>query len=360
MIVTSKISIHTMKSGGNTIHLIDTPGFDDTARSDTETFEEIAFWLTIAHDHDISISGIVYLHRITDLRIQGASLQSLEVFKKMCGVANYHAIVLGTTRWDEILPKQRAKAKARQWELCQKDWFWGDVLQAGGKVVSLENPRAHALEILAHIVNRKQKLTLAFQHQVFREHRQIYQTDAGRVLYEAANEQLEEEESRLEEAKKSLREEIVRCSRQQANQDLAELKAQIETAMEARRRDIVELQEGVDTLQSKWLTKLESGMAQERQELEKLLVTPGMSNAAELSAVSTAGDADTEAGTLRLIQTQRVRRSIPAIVDADVRPSGEVYIARREKQSRKLTALTVLGTALGAGQLLAAVTCTIQ
>lgn len=342
-----------MEWEGHTFHLIDTPGFDDTKRCDTETFEEIAFWLTVAHDHEISISGLIYLHRITDLRIQRAALQSLEIFKKMCGAENYNVIVLGTTRWDEVLPNQRAKAKARQQQLCGKDQFWGDVIQAGGKVVALDNSREDALRILAHIANKNRKITLAFQRQVFKDDLQIFQTDAGRVLYAAVNKQLKESEAGLEEATKSIREEIIRNDRGRAGKRLAELREQRDAWM----REIGELEEGIDALQEKWMTKMESKMAKEQQELEKLMNCTCVSNTSERTTSIRQGNTETD--TMSLSKAQRVRRSVPVIMEPNAR-HARMYLTKREIPSRKLTALTVAGTALGGLQLLAAVSCTVQ
>ncbi|KAK1757755.1 hypothetical protein QBC47DRAFT_400088 [Echria macrotheca] len=42
---TTSISIHATFLDGLNIYLIDTPGFDDTTRPDTEILREIAVWL---------------------------------------------------------------------------------------------------------------------------------------------------------------------------------------------------------------------------------------------------------------------------------------------------------------------------
>jgi predicted GTPase len=42
-----------MTWNNRTIHLIDTPGFNDTGRSDGETLQELAFWLAAAHEREL-------------------------------------------------------------------------------------------------------------------------------------------------------------------------------------------------------------------------------------------------------------------------------------------------------------------
>ncbi|TKA64677.1 hypothetical protein B0A49_13161 [Cryomyces minteri] len=68
-----------------TVFLIETPGFDDTNRSDTEVLREIATLLTISYSHDVRSYGIIYFDRISDIRMQGSAKKNLLMFKKLCG-----------------------------------------------------------------------------------------------------------------------------------------------------------------------------------------------------------------------------------------------------------------------------------
>ena len=47
------------------ITLFDTPGLDDTMRSDTDVLEEIAAFLSHTYKQHVLLSGIIYFHRIT-------------------------------------------------------------------------------------------------------------------------------------------------------------------------------------------------------------------------------------------------------------------------------------------------------
>ncbi|KAJ1334959.1 hypothetical protein MN608_01691 [Microdochium nivale] len=66
------------------VYLIDTPGFDDmlpgSTRSDTEELKDIAFFLAQTYGRAIRLAGIIYLHRITDMRISGSALKNLAMF----------------------------------------------------------------------------------------------------------------------------------------------------------------------------------------------------------------------------------------------------------------------------------------
>ena len=114
-----------------TIYLIDTPGFDDTNRSDSEVLREIASWLTASYAAKVRLSGIIYLHRISDVRMQGSAKRNLFMFKKLCGPDSLGNVILATTMWDRV---SEAEGLARETELTSTDDFWGWMVSQGSKV----------------------------------------------------------------------------------------------------------------------------------------------------------------------------------------------------------------------------------
>lgn len=84
------------------IHLVDTPGFDDTNKKDVEVLREIASWLVVSANNDILLSGLVYLHPMTDNRFRGSAMRNLYMFKKLCGERCLPSVVLATTMWDLV------------------------------------------------------------------------------------------------------------------------------------------------------------------------------------------------------------------------------------------------------------------
>lgn len=60
---TQEVGIYKCKwSPSIDIYLVDTPGFDDTNRSDTDVLKAIATWLTKSYAKDVRLNGILYLH----------------------------------------------------------------------------------------------------------------------------------------------------------------------------------------------------------------------------------------------------------------------------------------------------------
>jgi hypothetical protein len=70
---------------GTNFILIDTPGFNDTYRSDEEVFKTIADWLTDSFKAQEQLHGIIYLHRIDIPRVSGSAMRSMRMLELLCG-----------------------------------------------------------------------------------------------------------------------------------------------------------------------------------------------------------------------------------------------------------------------------------
>jgi hypothetical protein len=66
--------------------------------------------------------GIIYLHRISDVRMQASAKKNLFMFKKLCGDDALKNVILATTMWDRMT---EADGTARELELTSTPDFWG-------------------------------------------------------------------------------------------------------------------------------------------------------------------------------------------------------------------------------------------
>ncbi|KAL2827117.1 hypothetical protein BJY01DRAFT_255785 [Aspergillus pseudoustus] len=78
------------------IHLIDTPSFNDTGRSDIETLGILASYLGASYANGVQIHGIIFLHPITDNRMRGSSMRTMEMLKMICGSTSYENMAAQT------------------------------------------------------------------------------------------------------------------------------------------------------------------------------------------------------------------------------------------------------------------------
>ena len=83
------------------VWLIDTPGYDDINRSDSEVLKDVAFWLASAYSRETRLAGIIYTHRITEVRMLGSALWNLRMLKQLCGANNLDSVILATTHWTD-------------------------------------------------------------------------------------------------------------------------------------------------------------------------------------------------------------------------------------------------------------------
>jgi hypothetical protein len=107
---------------------VDTPGFNYTERSDTEILEEIASWTSSTYEDGRLLNGIIYLHRISDPRMEGSALKNLHMFRSLCGPDALHNVLLTTTHWSQVT---RENGERREKELLETVEFWG-TLKAHG------------------------------------------------------------------------------------------------------------------------------------------------------------------------------------------------------------------------------------
>src|SRR5580700_36213 len=75
------------------------------------------------------LSGIIYLHRITDNRKTHASMRILTLFRKLCGENNLSNVLLVTNRWG-VCDREEAE---REKELMTRGSFWATMLARGAK-----------------------------------------------------------------------------------------------------------------------------------------------------------------------------------------------------------------------------------
>jgi hypothetical protein len=230
------------------VTLIDTPGFDDSGRDDGEILKTIGIYLKAAYAKDILLRGVIYLHRITDNRMQGSSLRSLAILKSLCGPENYNNIALATTMWSAIVDPR--EGDRREGELKTHMDYWAGLIAAGAKVYRHDKEERSAKEMVRQLLP-KQKIVLQFQRELL-QHGVIGKTSAGSLVkhyleemqrkYEARIShmknlilELESERNQEEATENKLREEISKMT-----DDIKRLDAKIDPLEEERARESLE------------------------------------------------------------------------------------------------------------------------
>lgn len=242
---------------GSKIFLVDTPGFDDTYKSDTEILREIAHWLATAYTCDIKLTGIIYLHRIQDPRVTGTGLKNLIMFQKLCGEDGLGSVVLATTRWSAIPLKT-----AEDHESQLKAEFWKAMIDNGSEVFRQDRGRESALEIIQYLIRKRRPVTLDIQRDMVDKGLELNETAAGKEIVSEAEKQNKANEEKIALIREELKE-ALRRKDEAGKEELEELKAETEKEMRKYRDELQKMKVGREELRR----QMEEKYMKEKEEL---------------------------------------------------------------------------------------------
>jgi hypothetical protein len=203
---TTDAKVHSFRhSDGRTGYLIDTPGFDDTTRSDSEVLKDIAYFLAKLYHKSKKLSGLIYLHRIVDPKMGGSAVKNLDLFQKMCGQAAFPSILLVSNMWEELRPENGGTSvgERREAELISNDRFWGTMQKGGSRVMRHDGTANSAQAILSEVVNQEEVI-LEIQRQMVDQNLPLVKTVAGEFLEKEFTEVRKQQEDELKELKESM------------------------------------------------------------------------------------------------------------------------------------------------------------
>lgn len=198
---TQSCSLIPVTIGQSKVMLIDTPGFDDTERTDSEILTEIARLLSAQYELGVELKGVIYIHRITDVRYSRSSVKTFEIFKKICGQNALNNVLLITSRWTEVDP---ATGADRERQL--KDKFWAYMLGHGSNISRFHGDRPSAVSLVSQLL-QKETVVLQLQKELVDEGKQLDGTAAGAYVSNSLDklkQQYQDELASLERLKQDL------------------------------------------------------------------------------------------------------------------------------------------------------------
>ncbi|KAM0719947.1 hypothetical protein Q7P37_004082 [Cladosporium fusiforme] len=214
---TQEVGVFLCKHRGVNVYLIDTPGFDDTDRSDTEVLREIASWLTASYSNKIKLNGLLLLHRIIDPRMQGSGMRNLHMFKRLCGDQNLSNVVLATCQWERVREEDGIE---RERQLKETHNFWGYMVERGSQVHRHYNNRESALRIIDSLTGHNvsnPKIVLDIQSQMVDEGKDLANTAAGQAVDDAIAKERKRFAKQIAESQADLKEALAARDRETAD-----------------------------------------------------------------------------------------------------------------------------------------------
>ncbi|KFA80906.1 hypothetical protein S40288_07985 [Stachybotrys chartarum IBT 40288] len=286
---TNTIDVFDMHWNGRRIFLVDTPGFNDTHRSDIEVLETLASCLSASYANNVRIHGIILLHAMSDNRISGSSLRNINMMKALCGLTRYDNLAIVTTLW----PCSRNRAdqeeiEARYNELILDERFFGELVLLGAKVFQHDEKgskhgveaAASARRVVAHLVRRADMHSLdvlQLQREMVDVGKTLGRTAAGTFLAEDVRQRHKAHEQKLRELKKDTQMERAHSNDEYSEEihsfkeEVAHQFRKLKAENKALEKSIVTMHDDVRQQWTDYLSQLERDFQRRLKEKEQKL-----------------------------------------------------------------------------------------
>lgn len=288
---------------GRFVTLIDTPGFDDTVRNDTDVLTSIAAYLSNTYEQGTKLAGIIYMHRISDIRMSGTSKRNFHIFRELCGESTLSNVLIVTNMWGNVDPRI---GEERERELATNDKLFRPVLEKGARLLRHDNTEASAHAVLRNLINN-QAATLAIQHEIVEERKDLAHTAAGAELTRLLKEQVE----RYDEEVRKLREEL-----ELATHAKDEARKELQEEMERKREEIERIQRDVGRMATDFMA--------EKTRLEDRIAEMEAENRRHLAHLRDLQD-----------QVDNARKEVESMQIEHARRESELLAVQREEAERK-------------------------
>ncbi|KAJ2926304.1 hypothetical protein H1R20_g10791, partial [Candolleomyces eurysporus] len=170
----------TFDLDGRRIVLFDTPGFDDTNKSETEILRIIAFELEKQYRKGQTLHGIIYVHRISDLRVGGLAKTNFGIFRGLCGDPFLRNVVIMTNMWSRLSTEMEGHRRVA--ELASLDDFFKPAIANGAVMMHHAKDTVDSARAVIRQILKNHPIALDIQKEIVDQHKDITQTGAGMAL----------------------------------------------------------------------------------------------------------------------------------------------------------------------------------
>ncbi|KAF4437282.1 P-loop containing nucleoside triphosphate hydrolase, partial [Fusarium acutatum] len=179
---TQDIKSVTFNLDGNQVTLIDTPGFDDTFKSDGDILQLVANYLSATYKNGTLLNGLILLQPIHGTRLQGNEMKRTRLFKRILGEDAYSRVIIATTMWSMLRDDKHGNQQTQ--ERKQRDDVWGDMEARGAQIVRHDDNQNSALNIIRKVFDFPSPKPLQIQTELAHTNGRVALTSAGRQLDE--------------------------------------------------------------------------------------------------------------------------------------------------------------------------------
>lgn len=194
--------------------------------------------------------GIIYTHRISDIRVGGLAKSNFGIFRKMCGDDSLKNVAIVTTMWSKVT---EAEGQRRVTELTSLDDFFKPALQKRARMIHHKRDTVESAHQIIRAIFDNHPVPLIIQEELVDENKSIDETSASKevdkkiaALTAKYEQQLREQLAAAEEARKEKDEQTRKEQLEEAERvqkQLAKFQAEQASHQENYRRLQAQLQE---------------------------------------------------------------------------------------------------------------------
>ncbi|CAE6466049.1 hypothetical protein ACGC1H_006140 [Rhizoctonia solani] len=227
---------------GRSVVLYDMPGFDDTRLSDTEVLGVIGTSLASLYRNGFKLTGIICMHRITDIRIGDTSRRTFNVFQKLCGKESLTNVLIVTNMWSDPPTVEQI---ARETELRTHPDFFKPAIEQGATIVRRTHKNKRSAHDIIRMLLNKNPVAMKVQKELVDEGKVLSDTAAWQELEHGRTVAAERHKAELEELQAE-QEEAKGYSDESGQSELAQYQQGVKAAEERFLRELAVLRKGYD------------------------------------------------------------------------------------------------------------------
>ena len=226
------------------------------------------------YENKSKLAGVIYIHRISDVRFTGIAGRNFKMFRELCGDSTLKNVSVVTNMWGEV---SAGVGEARERELATN--FFKSTLEKGAHLTRHHNTAQSAHDIIRRIM-KNQPIVLQIQRELVDEHKDIVDTAAGEAVNKELNEQIRRHRAELKSVEEDLKkafEEKDEQTRQEMEEDRRKLQAQMdkirmeqETAAAKYDEEKKRTEEAVKQVQEQARLERERAEAAYKQQMDEL------------------------------------------------------------------------------------------
>ncbi|KAH8202587.1 hypothetical protein TruAng_003298 [Truncatella angustata] len=170
------VQVYLDEEDQNSVTVVDTPGFNDSHRPDSEVLAEVTEYLAA--------------------QMKGSARKYLEVFRSLCGDEALSNVMLVTTFWNKVRDDELGDYLRREQELI--DDYWEPLQRKGSVIAQFDGSKEAAESLILQLAQHRRPVILDIQRELVDDDKIISETKAGLGISERLDADIREYQEHLE------------------------------------------------------------------------------------------------------------------------------------------------------------------